>query len=84
MPSHNVATIRNIVAGWKLGITKVVVEKNGVWHTNLVAPNTLLGAWVPKVEPNNLMVVTNFLLRLDVSIEVRTVSFNMKDYGKQT
>jgi hypothetical protein len=36
--------------GRKSSITKVVVENNGVWHTNLVAPNTLLGIWVLEVE----------------------------------
>jgi hypothetical protein len=43
MPSHNVVAIRNIATCQKLGITKVVVEINGVLHTNLGAPNTLLG-----------------------------------------
>jgi len=42
MPSHNVATIRNNIADQKLGIAKVVKENNGVRHTNLVTPNTLL------------------------------------------
>jgi hypothetical protein len=43
MPSHNVVAIQNIVVGWKSCIAKVVVENNGVWHTNLITPNTLLG-----------------------------------------
>jgi hypothetical protein len=30
MPSHNVVAIQNIIAGWKLSITKVVAQKNGV------------------------------------------------------
>jgi len=36
----------------------------------LAAPNTLLGAWVLEMEPNNLVVVIDPLLRLDASIEV--------------
>ncbi len=42
-PSHNVVAIQNIATDQKLGITKVVVENNGVWHINLAAPNTLWG-----------------------------------------
>jgi hypothetical protein len=82
MSPQNIVAIQNITTSRKLGIAKVIVENNGVWHTNLAAPNTLLGAWVLEVESNNLMVVTNPLLGLDMSIEVWTVLVNMKDCGK--
>ncbi len=43
-----------------------------------------MSAWVPKVEPGNLMVVIDPLLGLDVSIKVRTVLVNTKNYGRRT
>ncbi len=58
------------------------MENNGVWYTNLVAPNTLFGAWVPKLELENLVVVIDPLLGLDVSIEVHNMSVNTKDCGR--
>jgi hypothetical protein len=58
------------------------VENNDVWHTNLAAPNTLLGAWVPKMELDNLVVVIDPLLGLDVSIKVWIMLVNRKDCGK--
>ncbi len=74
------ATIRNTTIDQKLNITKVVMENDGVWHTNLTTPNILLGAWIIEVELENLMVITDPLLGLDVSIEMRIVSINTKDY----
>jgi hypothetical protein len=82
MPSHNVAVIQNITTNWKLNITKVVAENNGVWQINLATPNTLLGTWVLEVELDNLGGIIDPLLRLDVSIEVQIVSINTKDCGK--
>jgi hypothetical protein len=83
MPSQNVVAIRNIITGQKLGIAKVLVKNNDIWHTNLATPNTLLSDWVLEVELNNLVVITNSLLGLDASIEVQTVSLNMKNYSRQ-
>jgi hypothetical protein len=57
-----VATIQNIATSWKLGIAKVVAKNNGVWDTNLVAPNTLLGMCVLEVELDNLVVVIDPLV----------------------
>jgi hypothetical protein len=83
MSPNNVVAIRNIVVGQKSFIAKIIIKNNGVWHTNLATPNMLLGAWVPKVEPDNLMVIINPLVgMLDVSIEVQILSVNMKDCGK--
>jgi len=83
MSPNNVVAIQNIVVGQKSFIAKIIIKNNGVWHTNLATPNMLLGAWVPKVEPDNLMVITNPLVgMLDVSIEVQILSVNMKDCGK--
>jgi hypothetical protein len=79
-----VVAIQNTIAGWKLGIAKVIVKNNGVWHTNLVVPITLLGVKVPKMELDNLVVIIDPLLGLDASIEVQTMSINTKDYGRQT
>jgi hypothetical protein len=84
MYSHNVVTIKNITVGWKLSITKVIVENNGVWHANLTAPNTLLGVWFLEVELDNLVVLIHPLLGLDASIKAWIVLVNMKDYGRQT
>lgn len=84
MSPNNVVAIWNIVASQKSFIAKIITKNNGVWHTNLATPNMLLGAWVPKVEQDNLMVITNPLVGLDVSIEVQILSVNMKDCGKWT
>jgi hypothetical protein len=70
MPSHNVAVIQNIITSWKLSITKVVAENNGVWQINLATTNTLLGTEVLEVELDNLGGIIDPLLRLDTSIEV--------------
>jgi len=44
MSPNNVVAIQNIMAGQKSFIAKIIVKNNGVWHTNLATPNTLLGA----------------------------------------
>jgi hypothetical protein len=62
MSPNNVVAIRNIVASQKSFIAKIITKNNGVWHTNLATPNMLLGAWVPKVELDNLMVIINPLV----------------------
>jgi hypothetical protein len=42
-PSHNVVAIQSIATDQNSGITKFIVQNNGVWHINLATLNTLWG-----------------------------------------
>jgi hypothetical protein len=59
LSSHNVVTKWHTITNWKPKITKIVLEKNGVWHTIIVALNKLISAFVPKLELGFLLAITD-------------------------
>lgn len=43
----------------------VLVENNGAWYTIVVTPNKLFGAFIPTVELNFVLDISNTILKIN-------------------